>query len=271
MNFESANAVLADIPYTGTRKGRWFYDFVTQHRPQNVLELGFAYGASTLYLAAALDEIGSGHIDTVDLIDGHHGYRLEELSSELKLQHLLSIHREASSYTWYLKKKIEERTTDGVCEPLYDLCFIDGPKDWTNDGAAFFMVDKLLKPGGWIIFDDYGWSYRQQEATSGSKYERGYVFETMSEEEWSQPQIEAVFRLLVAQHPHYGNLSVVDNTLAVAQKVQGGSRGAGVKFETSMTAGYAAFAVGQRALRLIRRLSKAGSSSRGAPGSPPRR
>jgi hypothetical protein len=34
----------------------------------------------------------------------------------------------------------------------------NGPKNWTIDGAAFFMADKLMKAGGWIIFDDYDWT-----------------------------------------------------------------------------------------------------------------
>ena len=51
-------------------------------------------------------------------------------------------------------KFIEEN--DG---PIFDFCYIDGTHDWYNDGFAFLLVDKLLKPGGMIIFDDYNWSF----------------------------------------------------------------------------------------------------------------
>ena len=32
------------------------------------------------------------------------------------------------------------------------MLLIDGPKHWITDGFAFFLVDKLLKEGGWIVF-----------------------------------------------------------------------------------------------------------------------
>lgn len=260
MKFSDANKILENLPYTGTRKGRFFYNFVVEHDVRRMLELGFAYGASTSYFAAALDD-QNGHIDTVDVLDSHHGTKLEEVSAELGLGSRISIYRETSSYTWFLKKKIEEQTRDGVCHPIYDLCFIDGPKDWTNDGAAFFMVDKLLKPGGWIIFDDYAWSYRQQEALSGSKYKRGYVFEKMSEEEWSVSQVEAIYRLLVRQHPGYASFSVVDNCLALAQKTQNSTMTGQLKFSTALTPSYMLFAALQKTARIWRRLTAKTSNS----------
>jgi len=211
MQFDKAAEVLKGIPYTGEDKGRFFYDFILARRPQRVLELGVAHGVSTCYQAAALDEYG-GHIDCVDLqreVDPN----VEGLSAKLGLAERVSSYREASSYTWFLKKTIEAQTRDGVCEPLYDLIFIDGPKDWTVDGCAFFLADKLLRPGGWIMLDDYSWTYAKRNLTEG------YVFKTLSPEELAEPQVEAIFRLLVMQHPSYSNFEVWDDSLAFAQKV----------------------------------------------------
>jgi predicted O-methyltransferase YrrM len=210
MDFARAVAVLDGIQYTSPDKGRFFYDFVLKHRPKRVLELGFAHGVSTCYFAAALDEIG-GTIDCVDL-DLKFEPDVETLSMRLDLSNITP-HRETSSYTWFLKKEIERHSRDDVCEPQYDLVFIDGPKDWTNDGAAFFMADKLLRRGGWMMFDDYSWTYRDFGKT------RGYIFPEMSEEEMREPQIKAVVELLVMQHPSYSEFEIMDEVLALARKV----------------------------------------------------
>ena len=60
---------------------------------------------------------------------------------------------EPKSYLWRLMKIIEQNS-----EPIYDFIFIDGGHDWYTTGYAFFLVDKLLKPGGYILFDDLDWT-----------------------------------------------------------------------------------------------------------------
>lgn len=97
--------------------------------------------------------------------------------------------------------------------------FIDASKDWTNEGCGFFLADKLLRPGGVILFDDYNWSYRAHETATGKRFASGYVFQSMSKEEFDEPQIKAVFELLVMQHESYGELEIIDGLLAMARKV----------------------------------------------------
>lgn len=246
MRFSQAEAVLANLPYTGSRKGKFFYDFVKQNGIEHVLELGFAHGVSTCYLAAAMER---GHIDTVDILpSATFDPTIESLVDRLGLREKVSIYRETSSYTWFLKKKIEEQTHEGACVPLYDLVFIDGPKDWTNDGAAFFMADKLLKPGGWLILDDYDWTYRGHEKLTGAKHPHGYVFANMSEDEFAQSHVEAIFRLLVQQRPDYSDFQVVDDTLAIARKSPAAGKQS-VRLGTSLGASYMLF----KALKTVNR------------------
>lgn len=128
----------------------------------------------------------------------------------------VSIYREHSSCTWFLKKRIEGRTRkDAVCEPEFDLCYIDGPKNWAIDGAAFFRVDKLLNAGGWIIFDDYDWTYSSvATSNSGACISDGISIREMAEDEVTQPHVEAIFRLLVTKHPNYGEFAIDGNQWA---------------------------------------------------------
>ena len=79
--------------------------------------------------------------------------------------------REFSSYTWWLKEQVQARSDRaGNVEPLYDFVYLDGAKNWTIDGLAVVLVEKLLRPGGWLLMDDLDWTYAQdpgREATDG--------------------------------------------------------------------------------------------------------
>ena len=83
----------------------------------------------------------------------------------------VEIVREFSSYTWWLKEQVQARSDRaGNVEPLYDFVYLDGAKNWTIDGLAVVLVEKLLRPGGWLLMDDLDWTYAQdpgRDATDG--------------------------------------------------------------------------------------------------------
>jgi predicted O-methyltransferase YrrM len=216
MKFEDANRHLKGIPHIGDAQGLELYRFVQREKPRSCLELGHAHGTSSSYIAAALDEVG-GHLDTVDLLDAKdNAPNLESLLATMGLSHLVTIHREVNSYTWFLKKKIASQSADGKCEPCYDFCFIDGAKNWTIDGLAFFLVDKLLNKNGWILFDDYSWTYekylRRKEVMDG------ITIRQLGPDERAEPHVAQIYRLLVRQHPSYSNFVLQNNWWAWAQK-----------------------------------------------------
>lgn len=206
MKFEDVKMRLHGIPFMSPSSGKRIYDFIIENKLKRCLELGFAHGVSSNYMAAALDEIGNGHLTTVDIEKARNWQNpsIEETLALTGLHKNVTVVRETSSYTWFLKKEIERCSVKGLCEPFYDFCYIDGCKNWTIDGISFFLVDKLLKSGGWILFDDYNWIYNQLGRTQSD----GIKFSDLSEEELNNPHIEAVFRLLVKQHPNYADFSV---------------------------------------------------------------
>lgn len=222
MKFDAVRAVLQDTPYMGVDEGWELYNFVLRRRPVSCLELGHAHGASSLYIAAALDELGQGHLDSVDLQSSAERVpNIESLFSRAGLGHHLSIHREKNSYTWFLKKKIEQRTEAGVCRPCYDFCFIDGCKNWTIDGLAFFLVEKLLVQEGWILFDDYRWTHARHRHKVQND---GITVRSLGPDEIEQPHVEKIFRLLVMQHERFSNFVLQDRAWAWAQKTPDGRK-----------------------------------------------
>lgn len=57
------------------------------------------------------------------------------------------------SYCWSLRRLMIERP--GL---RFDYVYIDGAHTWGVDGFAFLLCDLLLKPGGFVEFDDYHWT-----------------------------------------------------------------------------------------------------------------
>ena len=222
MTFEQALKHLKGIPHIGEAQAFELYHFILREKPRSCLELGHAHGASSAYIAAALDEI-DGRLDTVDLLSAaDRTPNLESLLETMRLTHLVTVYREVNSYTWFLKKRIEGQTTAGQCRPCYDFCFFDGAKNWTIDGMAFFLVDKLLKENGWLLFDDYSWTY--EEYLKRRDVLDGITIRELGLDERAEPHIERIFRLLVRQHPGYSNFILQSNWWAWAQKVANGRK-----------------------------------------------
>jgi predicted O-methyltransferase YrrM len=220
MTFEAAAAAVEGVPIMPRPEGRRIYDHIRETRPDQILELGTAHGVSAVYMAAALEANGKGSVTTVDFEGAD--YRdptPEELVERAGLAHRVEIVRRYSSYTWFLKEKIEERSeADGRCEPLYDFCFLDGCKNWTIDGLAVLLVEKLLLPGGWLLMDDLAWSYGDQGSQGGRESCDGITNRSLSTEELAEPHLKAVFELIVKQHPSFGNFRVENDWWGWAQK-----------------------------------------------------
>jgi predicted O-methyltransferase YrrM len=60
--------------YISREQGMWLYNLCREAKPKTSLEIGLAYGFSTLYFLAAIRENGVGHHTSVDPFQGHfHG------------------------------------------------------------------------------------------------------------------------------------------------------------------------------------------------------
>ena len=187
-------------------QGKIIYEFVRSSGFQNILELGFAHNTSTCYMAAALEENGLGLIKTIDRQDAKNRKTdIYTLLEQTRLNNYVSPTFADTSYNWELMKRIEDQTTQGVCKPIFDFCFIDGAHSWEVDKLAFFLAKKLLKPGGWILFDDLNWTY----SSSASLLNKDWL-KALPEDQKTTPQVKKVFSLLVCQHPNFENFRIVN-------------------------------------------------------------
>jgi predicted O-methyltransferase YrrM len=188
---------------TAPDAGKLLYDFVATSGVEDVLELGFAHGTSTAYMAAALAEKGVGSVTTIDRASAlSREPNIHQVLGRLGLASRVQLLCTASSYNWELMRILERQTTGGETSPCFDFCFIDGAHTWETDGFAFLLVDKLLRHDRWVLFDDMHWSLA---ASPSMKAEKLHM---LSEDELKTPQVEQVFDLLVRAHPEYGEFVV---------------------------------------------------------------
>lgn len=210
MTFESVLPHLENVPHMPPDRGKLIYEFVRRQQPQRVLELGFAHGTSSCYMAAAMEENGEGSILT---IDSHAAKErrpdITELMEKTGLGARIQPVYAERSYTWELMKLIEKHTVDGKTEPQFDFVFIDGGHTWDSDGFAFLLADRLLRPGGWVLFDDVTWTPSE---CAGEAW-----VDAMPSEEQEVAHVEKIFNLLVVPNPSYDSFEY-DGTWAWARK-----------------------------------------------------
>lgn len=211
MSIEDAGNILKDIFGMSFGQAKYLEQFIRSKNVSNLLELGFAHGVSSCYMATILKDLGKGHLTTIDLISASHRKpNINQLLTRLNLQEYVSVYYEYESYNWRLMNFIEENE-----KPIFDFCYIDGAHDWNVDGFAFLLVDKLLKKGGWIIFDDMDWTFAKSDSMGNIQRVRN-----MPEDVKNTPHMSKVFDVLVKPHPNYGNFEITDFGWGIAQKVK---------------------------------------------------
>ncbi len=112
------------------------------------------YRADTARNVCELFPNASLHLfDFHDAID-HARTKLKDFNN--KIHYYGNSQRYNDSYNWSLIKLLQENDN----RPIFDYCFLDGAHTVAVDALNFFLCDRLLRVGGFLDFDDYGWSLR---------------------------------------------------------------------------------------------------------------
>ena len=201
------------------RQGNLIYKLILKNPIEQVLELGTAHGVGACYMAAALAEKKKGKVLTIDnkLALERNPNPIELIKKNGLKDYVNPVFAE-STYNWELMKIIERQTSNGICTPIFDFCYIDGAHNFEVDCCAFHLVDKLLKPGGWILFDDLNWTYADSPTLKDTEWVRN-----MAEEERTTPHVKKIVELVVKTHPGYTEESYFNDWVIVRKLDQSGN------------------------------------------------
>jgi predicted O-methyltransferase YrrM len=126
--------------------GHLLYDLVRALKPARTLETGMAYGISTLFICQAHRDNGGGSHTAVDPFQKERfkGVGLANIE-RANLKDVLRFYQAPSEEVLpQLYAQHEE----------FDFAFIDGNHRFDYVLVDFFYIDKVLKMGGHVCFDD---------------------------------------------------------------------------------------------------------------------
>src|SRR5262249_31774170 len=106
-SYEQVAAAVAGIPFMSPEQGRVIHDHVTRRNARDVLELGTAHGVGAAYLAS-----GGAHVTTVDFAGAAYDPSPETTLAKAGVRDQVTIVREYSSYTWWLKEQVAARSDE---------------------------------------------------------------------------------------------------------------------------------------------------------------
>lgn len=135
-------------------EGEFVQSLIRKHRPRVVLEVGCAYGISSLYIGEALREHGGTKHIIID--PGQHFPYGRGPNTGFEGIGLANLKRAG----YYDRVEFYEEASFECLPKLLarnekiDFAFLDGEHTFDYVLVDFFYVDKLLSVGGIIVFDD---------------------------------------------------------------------------------------------------------------------
>ncbi|RJG40880.1 class I SAM-dependent methyltransferase [Mesorhizobium sp. DCY119] len=134
----------------------------TKRKDVSILEIGtlFGIGAAAVYEAAA-NEADTVHITVIDPLDGYYGADNNDLLTGAKIteatlrQNWLQAPIPEENFTIIKHLSSDTEAMEAASKRKYDVLIIDG--DHSYDGVKFDFehYSHLVRPGGYILFDDY--------------------------------------------------------------------------------------------------------------------
>jgi hypothetical protein len=170
-------------------------EFLSSTDSRTIAEIGVDQGATSEAILDWLD--GRGVLHLFDFDD-----RLSSVAEHLRGKGLTNFvthgnsRRMLDSYNWSLMTLLQESPA-----PFFDYIYLDGAHTWPIDALAFFLVDLLLKPGGYIDFDDYYWTIDGSPTVNPRVYPR--MREMYTDEQMQTRQVASIVELLVRRPGRY--------------------------------------------------------------------
>ena len=131
-------------------QGMWLYDLCVSVKPRATLEIGMAYGYSTLYFLAAAARNQFGHHIAIDPFQRSHYHGIG-------LAHAQALAPTQGPDSAFLL--VEDRS-DRVATDLarsnstFEVIFIDGNHRFDDVLVDFYLYAPLCAIGGYMVFDD---------------------------------------------------------------------------------------------------------------------
>jgi hypothetical protein len=170
-------------------------EFLASTGARTIAEIGVDQGATSEAILGWL--AGQGVLHLFDFDDC-----LDRVTQRLRSGHVTNFvahgnsRRTLDSYNWSLMRMLQQQPA-----PLFDYVYLDGAHTWAIDALTFFLLDRLLKPGGYLDFDDYHWTIDGSPTVNPRVCPR--MGEMYTDEQMQTSQVSLIVDLLVRRSGHY--------------------------------------------------------------------
>jgi predicted O-methyltransferase YrrM len=130
------------------------------------LEVGLAYGFSTIWLLDAVLQQPDGQHIAMDPYQ-------QQTWHGIGLQQAMHFCVPQDAFAWIPEPSIEALVKMAQTEDRIDIAYIDGNHRYDNVLIDFFLIDRILRVGGIVAFDDR-WMPSIRTATSFVETNRAY-------------------------------------------------------------------------------------------------
>lgn len=186
--------VTSNVAYPSKTTLTHLYDHYRSSKGKSdykVAEIGIGGGVTSCAIAEIIKEAGELH-----LFDFH--------ESVIKIKKILNLEGYENIVPHGNSFKLQDSYNFGLLDIIrtngpgyFDYIYLDGAHTFPVDALAFFLCDILLKPGGLIDFDDYGWtigghikSWKEKYDPKRSIYDGVGSFCSFMEASFTEKQLE---------------------------------------------------------------------------------
>ena len=176
-----------------------------------VAEVGVGIGATSIEMVKMMGGKGSLHL--FDFED-----RVSELAADLRnsefcqgleiVEHGNS-RKTFDSYAWTLASMVLSMRNAGQSTEAFDFVYLDGAHSYQYDAPSCVILKEMIKPGGYLVFDDMYWSFMKSPVMNPTK--KPDIKNHYSDEQLEQPHIEMVVKLFMETDARFKQVYLNDN------------------------------------------------------------
>jgi predicted O-methyltransferase YrrM len=127
-------------------QGMWIYETWLRLKPRHSLEIGLAYGFSTIYILAAMDKVGTGYHTALDPFQNSDWHGVGALQAKY-----LGMEPSFQMLEEFSVRALPRFSTQ---KEQFELIYIDGNHKFDDVLVDFTLAAQVCPIGGNIILDD---------------------------------------------------------------------------------------------------------------------
>lgn len=183
------------VPESGNQTTLYY---INHFQPRVIAELGIYKGDTSIQIARMMQE-WNGALHVFDF-----EHRIAEFRERVSKEELRGVvyhpnsDKYQDSYCWSLAKYVSSEAT------TFNYVFIDGAHTWNIDALAFLLVDRILRQGGIVDFDDYHWTIEASPSMNPNAWP--IANDLYTAEQMKIRQVKMIIDKLVRLDPRYVEL-----------------------------------------------------------------